>query len=176
MHQHVVLYSIHVLNSALARTIGEKKVTYKQHNQTNRRKTTTAKKYKLLMGFALHWRWVWSDFVFYATDRAIGIQRAPQIFSVIQNWISNRLVCYCCEAFATIFFSLSIFKVPFFWCFEYFEPFLVYFQCFNFLFTTVSEWDGDTLEISRISRLDMGSYLCIGMVIMSIFWTVFERG
>ncbi|XP_055297159.1 lachesin-like [Sitodiplosis mosellana] len=25
----------------------------------------------------------------------------------------------------------------------------------------VSEWDGDTLEISRISRLDMGSYLCI---------------
>lgn len=26
---------------------------------------------------------------------------------------------------------------------------------------TVSEWDGDTLEISRISRLDMGAYLCI---------------
>lgn len=25
----------------------------------------------------------------------------------------------------------------------------------------VSDWDGDTLEISRISRLDMGAYLCI---------------
>lgn len=25
----------------------------------------------------------------------------------------------------------------------------------------VTEWDGDTLEISKISRLDMGSYLCI---------------
>ncbi|KAG4079519.1 hypothetical protein HA402_005216, partial [Bradysia odoriphaga] len=25
----------------------------------------------------------------------------------------------------------------------------------------VTEWDGDTLEISRISRLDMGAYLCI---------------
>lgn len=25
----------------------------------------------------------------------------------------------------------------------------------------VNEWDGDTLEISRISRLDMGAYLCI---------------
>lgn len=27
--------------------------------------------------------------------------------------------------------------------------------------TTVNEWEGDVLEISRISRLDMGAYLCI---------------
>lgn len=27
--------------------------------------------------------------------------------------------------------------------------------------SAVSEWDGDSLEISRISRLDMGAYLCI---------------
>lgn len=32
------------------------------------------------------------------------------------------------------------------------------FFCFLLL---VTEWDGDTLEISRISRLDMGAYLCI---------------
>lgn len=25
----------------------------------------------------------------------------------------------------------------------------------------VNEWEGDTLEITRISRLDMGAYLCI---------------
>ena len=30
----------------------------------------------------------------------------------------------------------------------------------NFLFTVI-EWDSDTLEITRISRLDMGAYLCI---------------
>lgn len=27
---------------------------------------------------------------------------------------------------------------------------------------TVTEWDGEVLEVARISRLDMGSYLCIG--------------
>lgn len=33
---------------------------------------------------------------------------------------------------------------------------------FLFLFMSiVHEWDGDTLEISKISRLDMGAYLCI---------------
>lgn len=26
---------------------------------------------------------------------------------------------------------------------------------------SVNEWEGDTLEITRISRLDMGAYLCI---------------
>lgn len=37
----------------------------------------------------------------------------------------------------------------------------------NFLFvylcvyTSVSEWEYETLELSKISRLDMGSYLCI---------------
>ena len=30
----------------------------------------------------------------------------------------------------------------------------------HFLFTVI-EWDSDTLEITRISRLDMGAYLCI---------------
>lgn len=28
-------------------------------------------------------------------------------------------------------------------------------------FATVNEWEGETLEIARISRLDMGAYLCI---------------
>ncbi len=28
-------------------------------------------------------------------------------------------------------------------------------------FPTVLDWDGDTLEVSKISRLDMGAYLCI---------------
>lgn len=35
---------------------------------------------------------------------------------------------------------------------------------FTFLFefnVSVVEWEGETLEISRISRLDMGAYLCI---------------
>jgi len=26
---------------------------------------------------------------------------------------------------------------------------------------TVTEWEGETLEMARISRLDMGAYLCI---------------
>lgn len=26
---------------------------------------------------------------------------------------------------------------------------------------SVTEWEGDTLELTRISRLDMGAYLCI---------------
>lgn len=26
---------------------------------------------------------------------------------------------------------------------------------------TVQDWEGDTLEMARISRLDMGAYLCI---------------
>lgn len=37
-------------------------------------------------------------------------------------------------------------------------------QSFNvviLLFLAVNEWEGDTLEITRISRLDMGAYLCI---------------
>lgn len=39
------------------------------------------------------------------------------------------------------------------------EKRFIYFLCtVCFL---VTEWDGDTLEISRISRLDMGAYLCI---------------
>lgn len=29
------------------------------------------------------------------------------------------------------------------------------------LYTKVSEWDNETLELSKISRLDMGAYLCI---------------
>lgn len=33
--------------------------------------------------------------------------------------------------------------------------------CGMFVFISVSEWDGDFLEISKISRLDMGAYLCI---------------
>lgn len=31
----------------------------------------------------------------------------------------------------------------------------------NFSSLAVFEWDAETLEISRISRLDMGAYLCI---------------
>lgn len=27
--------------------------------------------------------------------------------------------------------------------------------------STVIEWEGETLEIARISRVDMGAYLCI---------------
>lgn len=30
-----------------------------------------------------------------------------------------------------------------------------------FVSLKVTEWDADVLEISRISRLDMGAYLCI---------------
>lgn len=37
----------------------------------------------------------------------------------------------------------------------------ILFQFSHFSTFSVSEWDGDTLEISRISRLDMGAYLCI---------------
>ncbi|XP_049318593.1 lachesin isoform X3 [Bactrocera dorsalis] len=32
---------------------------------------------------------------------------------------------------------------------------------FGYLNVVVNEWEGDTLEITRISRLDMGAYLCI---------------
>lgn len=41
------------------------------------------------------------------------------------------------------------------------------FALFSSLFFLVSEWDGDVLEISRISRLDMGSYLCIGKLVLT---------
>lgn len=33
-----------------------------------------------------------------------------------------------------------------------------YCVCINF---SVAEWEGETLELTRISRLDMGAYLCI---------------
>ncbi len=33
---------------------------------------------------------------------------------------------------------------------------------FIFFYRSVFEWDGESLEITRISRLDMGAYLCIG--------------
>lgn len=29
------------------------------------------------------------------------------------------------------------------------------------LFFSVTEWEGETLELTKISRLDMGAYLCI---------------
>lgn len=45
---------------------------------------------------------------------------------------------------------------------------------FSSLFFLVSEWDGDVLEISRISRLDMGSYLCIGKDQFRAFKYIFE--
>lgn len=35
------------------------------------------------------------------------------------------------------------------------------FNFFFFLGFTVVEWEGETLEMSKISRLDMGAYLCI---------------
>lgn len=36
--------------------------------------------------------------------------------------------------------------------------FFFLFVCFSI---SVIEWEGETLEIARISRLDMGAYLCI---------------
>lgn len=33
---------------------------------------------------------------------------------------------------------------------------MVFFLCFS-----VIEWEGEKLEITKISRLDMGAYLCI---------------
>lgn len=31
----------------------------------------------------------------------------------------------------------------------------------TYIIIIVNEWEGDSLEIARISRLDMGAYLCI---------------
>lgn len=38
---------------------------------------------------------------------------------------------------------------------------LIRFFFYLFFWGAVSEWDGDSLDISKISRLDMGAYLCI---------------
>lgn len=38
---------------------------------------------------------------------------------------------------------------------------LIYSHVRFFFLLTVLDWDGDTLEVSKISRLDMGAYLCI---------------
>lgn len=35
------------------------------------------------------------------------------------------------------------------------------FSQISFFFSPVIEWEGETLDIARISRLDMGAYLCI---------------
>lgn len=70
-----------------------------------------------------------------------------------------------CEQLAPITYLINVNKTPRLpGCSRSPDPLSGFFliSCYRMLAQfTVTEWDGETLEVSRISRLDMGSYLCI---------------
>lgn len=50
---------------------------------------------------------------------------------------------------------------------------VIFFSLFFVL--TVFEWDAESLEISKISRLDMGAYLCIGKISFKFSTLILEE-